>query len=451
MKTDLWPRKGRDAKNAPRIDGRLWKETMLRFSRFLHRAQGFLVYLWNWICHFAHAVTELQPTVAVLAVSLALVLVLCGFVCLPNTMVLLDSKKVTLQTDGESIELNTSADTVAELLANMDWILKEGDVVSPALQEPLSDGDRIRLRSAKEVDVCVDGETRSLRMLTGSVAQALELADVRLDEDDIVSPSLSSQIEDRMQIDVSRVQIRIETEEQGISYQDVYVEESSMYKGETEVSRQGSEGIRELQIRVVLQDGVETQRSVVGERILEPAVNRIIYKGTREKPTPTPKPSPKPSNSSAKPTTSTTKKPASTDNASSGGKASSVSQGPKGSYSDSEIQMAAKLAYLEAKGTGSDGYKAVVNVLINRCNSSKFGGSIEKEIFRSNQFTVANDRDRFLSTTPDSKSVAAAEAVLLNGERLLPSDVLFFRTARAGRDWGKRTYYATIGANSFFK
>ena len=113
--------------------------------------------------------------------------------------------------------------------------------------------------------------------------------------------------------------------------------------------------------------------------------------------------------------------------------------------------MAAQLAYLEAKGTGSEGYKAVVNVLINRCNSSSFGGSIETEIFRSGQFSVANDRESFLSTTPDSKSLAAAEAVLNDGERLLPSSVLYFRAARLGKEWGKRTYYATIGANSFFK
>ena len=46
---------------------------------------------------------------------------------------------------------------------------------------------------------------------------------------------------------------------------------------------------------------------------------------------------------------------------------------------------------------------------------------------------------------------AAAEAALNDGERLLPSSVLYFRAARLGKEWGKRTYYATIGANSFFK
>ena len=113
--------------------------------------------------------------------------------------------------------------------------------------------------------------------------------------------------------------------------------------------------------------------------------------------------------------------------------------------------MAAQLAYLEGKGAGSEGYKAIINVLLNRCNSSKFGGSIETEIFRSGQFTVANNRENFLSTVPDSKAKAAAEAVLNGGERLLPSNVLFFRTAKAGKEWGSRTYYGTIGANSFFK
>ncbi len=451
MKLTRWPWNRPAAQSGRGWLSGLWEKTKQGFAWFLPRIKSAAIYAWDYICHFAHEITELRPTSGMLALSLLLIFVLCGVVCLPNASAMLQIKQVTLQRDDTSVLLETRAGTVADLLSDMQLNLQEGDVLSPALNENLSDGDTVRLASAKHVSVYADGQTRQVRMLYGSVAQALELSGVRLGEDDIVSPDLDSQIRDGMQIAVSRVTIRMETEEQGIPYQEVYVEESSLYKGETELSRQGSEGVRELQIRVVLQDGVETERSVVGERILEPAVNRIIYKGTKVRPTPTPKPPPKPSSGTASTPKPSSSAGSSGSSSSGGGKASTVKQGPKGSYSDDEIQMAAKLAYLEAKGTGSDGYKAVVNVLINRCNSSQFGGSIEKEIFRSNQFTVANNRERFLSTSPDSKSVAAAEAVLLNGERLLPSDVLFFRTARAGKEWGKRTYYATIGANSFFK
>lgn len=424
------------------LDPALWEQTRQALVRFWRWTKAELIYLWNWLCHFAHEVTELQPTKAMLGFSLAMIFVLCCVVSLPHASALLEAKQVTLRLGEEEMQLTTKAETVAELMENMGLSLAEGDVIAPKLSHPLQDGDVVALRNAIQVWIHADGQSKQVNMLAGSVEQALYLAGITLGEYDQVVPSLDTPVSAQMNIEVYRIQVHMETEEQGIPYQDVYVEESSLYVGETEVSRQGSEGIRELQIRVVVQDGVEVERSVVGESILEPAVDRIIYKGTKQKPTATPKPS-------------ATKKPSSTSSSgssgSSGSSKPSVSQGPTGNYSEDEVYMAAQLAYLEAKGTGSEGYKAVVNVLINRCNSSSFGGSIETEIFRSGQFSVAKDKESFLSTTPDSKSLAAAEAVLNDGERLLPSSVLYFRAARLGKEWGKRTYYATIGANSFFK
>ena len=52
-------------------------------------------------------------------------------------------------------------------------------------------------------------------------------------------------------------------------------------------------------------DGVETERSVSSEAVLEAAQNRIVAKGTKPTPTPTPKPTPKPTAAPKKTTTAT--------------------------------------------------------------------------------------------------------------------------------------------------
>lgn len=80
-----------------------------------------------------------------------------------------------------------------------------------------------------------------------------------------------------------------------------------MYIGTEEKIKRGTEGVKEVTLRVVTVDGQETERTVVGEEIIEPAVNEIIAKGT--KPTPTPKPKP---TATPKKTASATKKPTST-------------------------------------------------------------------------------------------------------------------------------------------
>lgn len=156
-------------------------------------------------------------------------------------------------------------------------------------------------------------------------------------------------------------------------------------------------------------------------------------------PKPTKKPTPKPSGKPAK----TTPKPTATPKP-------SIRQGEPGSYSDAEITLAAQLIYAEGRGQGMDGYIAMANVLYNRTRSSRFDGSIEDVIFRPGQFSVADDREEFLTIKPNSSALSAAKQVFNDGLRVLPSNVMYFRSARSSKSWGKRTYYATIGGNHYY-
>ena len=121
-----------------------------------------------------------------------------------------------------------------------------------------------------------------------------------------------------------------------------------------------------------------------------------------------------------------------------------------GEYSYEELELAARVAYFE---TGSnDGYKAVLNVIYNRCLSSKFGGrktSISTEVYRKSQFTVVTG-SKFETTTAPDKIVEFADDIFNGGKTVLPEDVFFFRSAKSGTTWGDRVYYDTIGGNAFF-
>lgn len=391
------------------------------------------VYLWNWICHFCHLVTEMRPTKGVFVAALVLIALCFAGVSAPSAFALAQKKQVSVLLNDEAITVTTNAQTVAELIANMGVTLGEGDVIAPILSHPLEQEDYVHIRSALNVLVTADGQTRQVDLVSGTVADALYMAGVTLGEFDEVTPSLTQQVTRDMNINVSRVNIHFEVEEKSIPYQEITQIDVNKYEGTTELTREGEEGVRELQIRVVERDGVETERTVYNEVILQPAISRIITKGTKVKATPTPKPS-------ATKTKTPTKTPAPT-----------IKQGSSANYSDSQIEMVAILCYTEARGNGLEGLQAVANVLLNRCNSSKFGGSIEEEIFRSGQFSPASDRERFMSYTPDSQSRKAARQVFNEGLRLLPSNVLYFRAARLGESWGKRTFYATYGDNNFFK
>ncbi len=162
-------------------------------------------------------------------------------------------------------------------------------------------------------------------------------------------------------------------------------------------------------------------------------------------PTPTPKPTPK---ATAKPkaTPKPTEKPAAIETPE---QEESIPQGDTGDYSSGDIYLAAKLIYAEGKDQSTSSFKAMANVLYNRCASRKFGGTVTQEVYRSGQFTVVT-YDSFEGLTPSSKAITAAEAIFNGGERVLPSDVMFFRASRSSKSWGSRTYYKTIGGNDYY-
>ena len=171
--------------------------------------------------------------------------------------------------------------------------------------------------------------------------------------------------------------------------------------------------------------------------------------------TPTPTPTPK---ATAKPTTKPTAKPTETPEEEKNQdveipeiqeEEEEISQGDKGDYSDDDIYLAAKLIYAEGKNQSTESFLAMANLLWNRCNSSRFGGSVEREVYRSGQFSVV-EYDSFKDLAPSKAALSAAERVFNGGERVLPAGVLYFRSARSSKSWGSHEFYKTIGGNDYY-
>ncbi|MDL2217099.1 cell wall hydrolase [Christensenellaceae bacterium OttesenSCG-928-M15] len=166
-------------------------------------------------------------------------------------------------------------------------------------------------------------------------------------------------------------------------------------------------------------------------------LKEFVGVGSIPTPTPTPKATEKPKATKAPAKTAApTPRPA-------------VEQGEKGNYSDDDIYLVAKLIYAEGKNQTTESFQAMANVLYNRCHSKSFGGSVEEEVYRKNQFTVVDNSD-FATMKPSSAAIKAAKTVFNEGTRVLPTKVMFFRSSRLGTKWSKRTFYATIGGNNYF-
>lgn len=119
-----------------------------------------------------------------------------------------------------------------------------------------------------------------------------------------------------------------------------------------------------------------------------------------------------------------------------------------GAYSGEDVLLASRVAYFES-GRSEEGYRAVACVILNRVESGKWPNSVHDVVYQKSQFSVVGRSDFLTKTIPDSV-IGYVNDVLNKGNRLLPTNVMSFRSGTSDHIWGSRTYYGTFGGNDFY-
>lgn len=216
---------------------------------------------------------------------------------------------VTINDSGRMIHANTTEETVGELLTKNGIELDDSDVLEVSLSAKLEEDMEIVIRRANTVTISdQDGETQ-VKMLAGTVGEALERAGIELDAKDEVYPDAGNYVYAGMTINVIRVNIQYETQTEVLEYQEITRESDEIEKGKRILAQEGAKGSQEHTIEVVYKNGVEYSREVIETKVIKEPVDEIIYVGTYVAPTPEPT---KKSTATKKPTV--TKKPSSSKN-----------------------------------------------------------------------------------------------------------------------------------------
>lgn len=88
-------------------------------------------------------------------------------------------KTVELTVDGQSRTVELRGDTVADVLAAAGLSAGEHDLLAPAADRPVEDGDAVALRRGRELQLVVDGVARSVWVTADDVAEALDQVGLR--------------------------------------------------------------------------------------------------------------------------------------------------------------------------------------------------------------------------------------------------------------------------------
>ena len=188
------------------------------------------------------------------------------------------SKEVTLEVDGETTSLRTTAHTVGELLAALGP-RADGAVTTASRSDPLGRGP-VRVSTRKTVYVSVDGSVLPLRTTRSTVRDVLAEVEISLGKQDRTSVPLGAAAVDGMVVVVNRGETASDIVTEVIPFETERIESDELPKGHETVRTRGVPGERVTTYEVHTLDGAEVERTVVDRSVTVEPVTEVVVVGT---------------------------------------------------------------------------------------------------------------------------------------------------------------------------
>ena len=271
-------------------------------------------------------------------------LVLAGLTAATTAFAVMD-KTIRINIDGHRTTVRTFADNVSGVLRKAGLTLTAHDTVAPDLSAPVSDGSEVIVRHGRLLHLVVDGQPREVWVTALSVKEALDqlgmsdrgawlsasrslaiprqglslqlrlpehvtvLVDgkrrtrvttapsvgallhqlhVRLRRLDHVSAPLTKYPTNGMVVTVDRISQRVVTRSLAIPFGVRHVSTSSLYVGESKITRYGQPGVRLDTYRLTWKNKQLTRQRLVRSRVRSHPVPEVVAVGTKPKPRYTP-------------------------------------------------------------------------------------------------------------------------------------------------------------------
>lgn len=132
------------------------------------------------------------------------------------------------------------------------------------------------------ITITVDGQKLEETVPAGcSVQDALDLAGLSLDSLDRVDPPGYALLSDGTTIKVIRIREEFEIQQVIIPFGHLEMRNESLPAGETRLLQAGANGLKEITIHRVYEDGIEISSSTIQETIITPATAEIIMLGVQ--------------------------------------------------------------------------------------------------------------------------------------------------------------------------
>ena len=191
------------------------------------------------------------------------------------------ARTVTLITPNGEQTLQTAAFTVGDVLAELSFQLHIEDQIEPPLGSPLQDGMTIIVTTPRILTINVDGKSLQIQSSARTVGEALAEAEIPLLGLDYSIPAEDEALPSDGRIKLVRVSETILLAQKSIPFDSELVASSEIPLDQTKILSMGENGLSLQRVRVRYEDGVEVSRVTEEETTVRAPKTRTLAYGTK--------------------------------------------------------------------------------------------------------------------------------------------------------------------------
>ena len=195
------------------------------------------------------------------------------------------ARPVTLEVDGRSEQVWTTAATVADLIAERDDVPPRS-YISPRIDADVPlDGAAVTVVTPREMLLSDNGGPATPMSAPGeTVGEFLDRAGIDLGPLDTVEPAVDTPVEPGTEVTITRVTTEVETAVESFDAPEETVDDPEAPEGERTVVEPGTPGEREVHYTITRGNGVETERERSAKTVLTEPTPAVVRVGTKPAP-----------------------------------------------------------------------------------------------------------------------------------------------------------------------
>ena len=121
----------------------------------------------------------------------------------------------------------------------------------------------------ENIKIIVDGKEIITSSFRKNIKNLLDENNIQYDSNDKITPNLTDNLKDHMQVNIVKVDVKEQKEYEKIQFETSIKEDKNLLKGLTEIEQEGKYGEKEITYELIYEDGNLVKKNLISEKIIK--------------------------------------------------------------------------------------------------------------------------------------------------------------------------------------